>query len=77
MENVRKIYSYTRKSENYDNKDIDLIELDKRFDKLFNIIEKNNTNMNNKFNKLDKKMDDMDKKIDKLGEIIHGKNKQR
>ncbi|WP_039656356.1 hypothetical protein [Clostridium tyrobutyricum] len=65
MENIKKIYSYTRKSENYD-KDIDLIELDKRLDKLFSIIIENNTIMNNKFDKLDKKMDDMDKKIDKL-----------
>ncbi|MEA5008597.1 hypothetical protein [Clostridium tyrobutyricum] len=41
MENVKKIYSYTRKSENYDNKDIDLIGLNKRFDKLFSIIKEN------------------------------------
>ena len=77
MENVKKIYSYTRKSENYDNKYIDLIGLNKRFDKLFSIIKENNTMINNKFDKLDKKMDGMDKKIDKLGEFINGKNKQR
>ena len=77
MENVKKIYSYTTKSENYDKKDIELIGLNKRFDKLFSIIKEKNTMMNNKFDKLDKKMDGMDKKIDKLGEIIHGKNKQR
>ena len=66
MENVRKIYSYTRKSENYDNKDIDLIGLNKRFDKLILQMGENYNEMNRKFDKLDKKMDAMNRKMDKL-----------
>ncbi|WP_039651985.1 hypothetical protein [Clostridium tyrobutyricum] len=61
MENVRKIYSYTRNSENYDNEN-----LNDKFDKLILQMEENYNEMNRKFDKLDKKMDAMDRKMDKL-----------
>lgn len=65
MENIRKIYKYD--SENYDNEDNKkLDELDKKFDRLFNMICKNNIDINRKFNVLDKKMDSMDKKLNRF-----------
>ncbi|WP_446897707.1 hypothetical protein ACSVC9_12015 [Clostridium sp. LBM24168] len=65
MENLRN-YKYQN--------EINMKDLDRKFDRLLFNMQKNFNETNNKFDDLNKKMDEMDKKIDKLRDIKNGKN---